>query len=107
MIARLTVAGARSSDGATMCALITACTPAAIAASKGWSAPARGSAPTTGSAMCESTDVSPWPGKCLTHAATPGAFLWKPEWLPAIEFPWRITFGTIVTFAVAICFRTP
>ena len=50
---------------------MTACTPAAIAASKGWSAPARGSAPTTGSAMCESTDVSPWPGKCFTHAATP------------------------------------
>ena len=24
-----------------------------------------------------------------------------------IEFPWRILFGTLVTFAIAICFRTP
>ena len=31
--------------------------------------------------------------------------LWKPSWLPVIEFPWRIFFGTIVTFAVAACFR--
>ena len=29
-----------------------------------------------------------------------------PAWLPIIEFPWRIAFGTVVTFAVAICFRT-
>src|SRR3982075_866892 len=29
-----------------------------------------------------------------------------PRWLPAMEFPWWICLGTIVTFAVAICFRT-
>ncbi len=31
----------------------------------------------------------------------------QPEWLPVIEFPWRIMFGTLVTSAVAMCFRTP
>ncbi len=31
----------------------------------------------------------------------------QPDWLPVIEFPWRIMFGTLVTFAVALCFRTP
>jgi SSS family transporter len=30
----------------------------------------------------------------------------QPEWLPVIEFPWRIAFGTLVTFLVALCFRT-
>ncbi len=30
----------------------------------------------------------------------------QPEWLPIVEFPWRIAFGTVVTFLVAICFRT-
>src|SRR2546427_3521950 len=30
----------------------------------------------------------------------------KPAWLPTMEFPWRICFGTIVTFSVAILFRT-
>ena len=35
------------------------------------------------------------------------AVLWQPDWLPGIEFPWRILFGTAVTFAVAVCFRTP
>ena len=29
-----------------------------------------------------------------------------PHWLPAMEFPWWICFGTIVTFSVAISFRT-
>ena len=33
--------------------------------------------------------------------------LFQPEWLPVIEFPWRIMFGTMVTFAVAISFKTP
>jgi solute:Na+ symporter, SSS family len=33
--------------------------------------------------------------------------LWAPAWLPRIEFPWRIAFGAIVTFAVAVCFKTP
>ena len=29
-----------------------------------------------------------------------------PSWLPKMEFPWWIFFGTVVTFAVAILFRT-
>jgi SSS family solute:Na+ symporter len=33
--------------------------------------------------------------------------LWAPAWLPKIEFPWRIAFGAIVTFAIAVCFKTP
>lgn len=28
-----------------------------------------------------------------------------PEWLVQIEFPWRVMFGTIITYAVAACFR--
>ncbi len=31
----------------------------------------------------------------------------RPAWLPVVEFPWRILFGTVVTFGVAVCFRTP
>ena len=31
----------------------------------------------------------------------------RPEWMPEIEFPWRIFFGAITSFAVAVCFRTP
>jgi len=31
----------------------------------------------------------------------------RPEWMPIIEFPWRIMFGTITTFTVAMMFRTP
>lgn len=27
--------------------------------------------------------------------------------IPAIAFPWRVTIGTIATFAVGCCFRTP
>jgi solute:Na+ symporter, SSS family len=30
----------------------------------------------------------------------------KPDWLPTMEFPWWICFGTIVTFLVAMLFRT-
>jgi SSS family solute:Na+ symporter len=30
----------------------------------------------------------------------------QPQWLPVMEFPWWICFGTIVTFLVAILFRT-
>lgn len=29
-----------------------------------------------------------------------------PLWLPVVEFPWRIMFGTIVTFVVSLCFKT-
>ena len=30
----------------------------------------------------------------------------RPTWMPVIEFPWRIMFGTIATFAVAVLFPT-
>jgi SSS family solute:Na+ symporter len=30
----------------------------------------------------------------------------QPDWLPVMEFPWWICFGTIVTFFVAVLFRT-
>jgi Na+/proline symporter len=33
-------------------------------------------------------------------------FYTQPSWLPVMEFPWWICFGTIVTFSVAIIFRT-
>jgi hypothetical protein len=29
----------------------------------------------------------------------------RPTWMPVVEFPWRIFFGTVVTFAVAVGFR--
>jgi SSS family transporter len=31
----------------------------------------------------------------------------NPTWMPVIEFPWRIMAGTLVTVAVALCFKTP
>ncbi len=31
----------------------------------------------------------------------------QPHWMPRLEFPWRILFGTLCTAAVALCFRTP
>ena len=30
----------------------------------------------------------------------------QPSWLPIMEFPWWIFFGTVVTFSVTIFFRT-
>jgi solute:Na+ symporter, SSS family len=33
-------------------------------------------------------------------------FYEQPAWLPLMEFPWWICCGTIVTFSVAILFRT-
>jgi hypothetical protein len=30
----------------------------------------------------------------------------QPNWLPVIGFPWWICFGTVVTFFIAILFRT-
>ncbi len=30
----------------------------------------------------------------------------RPEWLPMIAFPWRITFGTLTTFLIALLFRS-
>ncbi|HEX4085814.1 MAG TPA: sodium:solute symporter [Chthoniobacteraceae bacterium] len=37
----------------------------------------------------------------------PSAVLWKPAWLPEIAFPWRIAFGSVITFMIAILFPTP
>lgn len=36
-----------------------------------------------------------------------GTGLVRPAWMPVVEFPWRIFFGTVVTFTVAVCFKTP
>ena len=33
-------------------------------------------------------------------------FYTQPDWLPVMEFPWWIFFGTVVTFLVAILFKT-
>jgi SSS family solute:Na+ symporter len=33
-------------------------------------------------------------------------FYEQPDWLPVMEFPWWIFFGTIVTFSVAVLFKT-
>src|SRR5215470_969464 len=35
-----------------------------------------------------------------------GQLYTQPSWLPVMEFPWWICFGTIVTFCVAILFRS-
>jgi Na+/proline symporter len=35
-----------------------------------------------------------------------GKLYTQPSWLPLMEFPWWICFGTIVTFSVAILFRS-
>ena len=35
-----------------------------------------------------------------------GKLYTQPSWLPVMAFPWWICFGTIVTFSVAILFRT-
>ncbi len=46
----------------------------------------------------------------LLHPPAPGQHppvLWAPAWLPHIEFVWRVAFGTVVTAAIALCFRTP
>ena len=62
----------RRAPGTRMCAVMIDCTPAAIAARNG-SRPSRTSPVTVGSSRCESCSVSPWPGKCFAHAATPCA----------------------------------
>ena len=41
----------------------------------------------------------------LAHPSNNGsATLWKPDWLPTVEFPWRIFFGATVTFLVGFAF---
>jgi len=32
-------------------------------------------------------------------------YVTAPDWLVQIEFPWRVMFGTLTTYAVAWCFR--
>ena len=32
-------------------------------------------------------------------------YVQPPDWLVQIEFPWRVMFGTLATYAVAWCFR--
>lgn len=36
-----------------------------------------------------------------------GQLYTPPGWMPVIEFPWRIAFGTVTTYAVAVLFPTP
>jgi Na+/proline symporter len=36
-----------------------------------------------------------------------GTGLPRPDWMPTLEFPWWILFGTLITFCVAVCFRSP
>jgi Na+/proline symporter len=43
----------------------------------------------------------------LAHAGLlvfKGGYVQAPDWLVQIEFPWRVMFGTIITYAVAFCF---
>jgi Na+/proline symporter len=35
-----------------------------------------------------------------------GKLYTQPSWLPVMEFPWWIFFGTVVTFSIAVLFRT-
>ena len=34
-----------------------------------------------------------------------GGYVQPPVWLVQIEFPWRVMFGTLTTYAVAWCFK--
>ncbi len=43
----------------------------------------------------------------LWKMMTGGALYPYPSALPVIEFPWRIMAGTLVTLAIALCFKTP
>mmetsp|Transcript_24432 Transcript_24432/g.53334 ORF Transcript_24432/g.53334 Transcript_24432/m.53334 type:complete len:280 (+) Transcript_24432:672-1511(+) len=64
----------RSRAGTVTCASMMAATPASAAAWKGGSSTCcrRGrSCARVGSSRCESLEVSPCPGKCFAHAATP------------------------------------
>ena len=65
-----------STPGTATCAVITASTPASTAMRNGTSSTRSRrsrSAPMTGSSMCESVRVSPWPGKCLAVVSAPPA----------------------------------
>jgi Na+/proline symporter len=41
------------------------------------------------------------------HPKGPAFEHWHWNWVPTIDFPWRITAGTLVTAALALIFRTP
>ena len=46
----------------------------------------------------------------LAHAGVlvfKDGYVQAPDWLVQIEFPWRVMFGTIITYAVAACFARP
>ena len=43
----------------------------------------------------------------IIHRGDLSAILWKPAWLPEIAFPWRIAFGSVITFSISILFPTP
>ncbi len=61
------------SVGTATCAVITDLAPAPMAARNGASSRSRSTSrltSTTGTSRWESTRVAPWPGKCLTQAAT-------------------------------------
>ncbi len=63
-----------SIDETTMWEVMTDATPASTAARKGASSRSWSTSRVTstrGSPWCESTTVSPWPGKCFAQAATP------------------------------------
>jgi solute:Na+ symporter, SSS family len=40
-----------------------------------------------------------------TGAPPPG--IPRPDWMPVLSFSWWIMFGTVITFAVATCFKSP
>ena len=81
--------GAGSSAGTPRCPTITEPTPASIAARNGTSSTASSRsrpASSRGSARCESTWVSPCPGKCFAVASSPA------RWIPRITaWPYRAT----------------
>ena len=65
-------------------------------------------------AMCGATSV---PGSLVIHlgrygllayrggGAVQDGYVYAPDWLVQIEFPWRVMFGTLATYAVAWCFK--
>jgi solute:Na+ symporter, SSS family len=41
------------------------------------------------------------------YYALTGRLFPMPDWLPVIEFPWRVFFGAVTTMSVALCYKTP
>jgi len=63
--------------------------------------------PATPAEVGEKLHLDPAKVTQLQNSPAGSQQLYSPDWLPTIEFPWRIMFGTLVTFGVALCFRTP